>query len=685
MIIGFSAACFILSFMLFLTYDFYDYNSNKRKELQSLARLIGSNNAVFSDYIGLLVEAQSSTQQDLYKVLTLKPEIQYACIFNAGDSIFAFYDRSLQDTLIEEEPPSLDILTELDTDTSEVNKDSYYDVNVDILLNAGADKFSSNPAKVLAQSNFDPIYAEIKIPRYGSFFTDIAIYLQIYFGDKTLDVKEEILGKYGEKVATVVLKEDLTNSLTRYIENFLKVVFIFLLIFSIAFVVVLKLQKSISGPIIELSRFTKKISENNNYAQRINSKQQAEIGQLEQAVNEMLDVIQKREKELIAAKEKAEELARVKQDFLAHMSHEIRTPMNGVTGAAQILEDTDLNELQHKWVNSLKLSSNHLMEIINDILDISKIESGKMLLVSQPFSLKEVLAVVLESNRSKYQEKRLLVTIDEDEQIPEFVKGDETRLKQILMNLFGNAIKFTQKGFIAIGNKLLDETEDSVTIQFYVKDTGIGIAPENLDKVFQTFTQEKSDTTKRFGGTGLGLSICKSLVEMQGGEIFLDSKLGKGSKFYFNITYCKVSEEELANPVILNKKQKVTLPPFESTKKVLVAEDNETNQEVVKNFLGQWNIDVDLASNGEIAVEKIKADKYDLVLMDLHMPKLDGYGATKSIREGLNNGKNEVPIIAMTAAALQDESEKCLASGMNGYITKPLDKKLLYQKLQEYL
>jgi len=253
------------------------------------------------------------------------------------------------------------------------------------------------------------------------------------------------------------------------------------------------------------------------------------------------------------------------------------------------------------------------------------------------------------------------------------------------MNLFGNAIKFTQKGFIAIGNKLLEETENTVTIQFYVKDTGIGIAPENLDKVFQTFTQEKSDTTKQFGGTGLGLSICKSLVEMQGGKLFLESKIGKGSKFYFNITYSKVTQEELAIPEIINKKQKVVLPPFESKKKILVAEDNETNQEVVKNFLGQWNIDVDLASNGEIAVEKIKEDEYDLVLMDLHMPGLDGYGATKTIREGLNNGKNTVPIIAMTAAALQDESEKCYASGMNGYITKPLDKKILYQKLQEYL
>ncbi len=685
MIIGFSAVCFLVSFSLFLAYDFYEYNSNKRQELQSLARLIGRNNTVFSEYVGLLEQAKSSTQQDLYKVLSLNPDIKHACIFDKNDSIFAFYDRSLRDSVQENANTSIDVLTQLEPDSSDVDKDAYYDVNVDALLNAGADKYSNNPSKVLAESDFSPNIAKINTPAIGSYLTEMLSYLDIYLNEKILNVKVEIKDKSEETVATVLLREDLNRSLERYGQYFSIVAFIFVVIFSIASAIVLKMQKSISGPIIHLSKFTKKVSEDNDYSQRITNLQKAEIGQLQRDINELLDVIQRRETELIAAKEKAEEFARAKQNFLAHMSHEIRTPMNGVTGATQILEDTELDDYQQKWVNSLRVSAAHLMEIINDILDISKIESGKMSIAQIPFSVKEVIAAVVDGNSSKCKEKRLLVTKDIDEQVPELLKGDEVRLKQILMNLFGNAIKFTQKGFIAIGCKTIEDTQEAIALQFYVKDTGIGIASENFDKIFQNFTQEKSDTTKEYGGTGLGLSICKSLVDMQGGEMFLESKVGKGSKFYFNITYQKLAEDELSANLKQHKKVKMVMPPFEPKKKILVAEDNETNQEVVKNFLGQWNIEVDLAPNGKIAVQKIESDSYDLVLMDLHMPELDGYGATRTIRKELNHGKNKVPIIAMTAAALQDESDKCLASGMNGYVTKPLDRQVLYQKIKEYL
>ncbi|MEM1135619.1 MAG: response regulator [Bacteroidota bacterium] len=680
-----SILSFFLSFTFFFGFDFYTYHSEKRRELQSLANLIGRNNTVVWEFSMIQDIAKRITQQDLYKVLSANASITHGCVFDTLNTVFALYDQQLQDTLLDSRDElTLNSLTQIESSNAEISKNDYFE-EIDVTNLEGARKFSNTPQMVIDESDFKPVYNPGMVDKKEIFFADFFNYLDVYFNDGYMEVYETIENKGGLKLATIYLREELTPSYDRYRRYFYIVLSIFFITLLLVSPLVIALQKNISWPILQLADFTKEVSENNNYDKRIEKHSRDEIGTLQSGVNEMLEVIKNRESELIKAKEKAEELARAKQDFLANMSHEIRTPMNGVTGMAQALEDTKLDEQQRSWVKILKSSASHLLEIINDILDIAKIESGKLSIESVPINIEEVIDTVVAISKPKFQEKSLLVTSDHDECIPEFVMGDQVKLKQILMNIFNNAIKFTNAGFIAIGSKKIKETEKEVLIKFYIKDTGIGIAKENFKAIFKNFTQEKSDTTRLYGGTGLGLSICKSLVEIQGGEMHLESELGKGSKFSFELSFKKVSEgliPEIKQQIVVKQKH---LKPFENAKKILVAEDNETNQIVVKTFLDQWNLEVELAENGKIAVDKLQDGNYDLVLMDVHMPELDGYSATKTIREDLQTPKSEVPIIAMTAAALQGESEKCFASGMDDYITKPIDKKLLYQKIQKLL
>ncbi|UZR94731.1 ATP-binding protein [Chondrinema litorale] len=686
-IIIISLFSFIFSFFLFITYDFYNYHTDKRKELQSLANLIGRNNTVFSDFTDLLETYSVPAQQDLYKVLPSRPTIIYGTVFDKNNTVFAFYDRNLLDTLLEKQGLSLNFSNELEVpDSSEVGKDSYFDFDISTLAeNAATNRFSTNAQLVLKSSEYNPSNeADTEIHQEG-FFTNLTYYGEIFIDQGYMDIYEPIFDKSGSRVATVFLRESLDASYARYYRYMFIIGFILLLTAGIIVPFAVVMQRSVSEPVLMLARFTKKISENSNYGERFQNIAKNEIGTLQKGINEMLEVIEFREKELIKAKNRAEQSARAKEDFLANMSHELRTPLNGVTGMAQALQDSDLSNQQHTWVKMLKSSAAILMELINDVLDISKIESGKLKIDSAPIEIENIIDTVVESNKPKFHEKGLLVTIDVDENTPEFVMGDHLRLSQILMNLLNNAIKFTQMGFIAIGNKIIKEDEHEIQIRFYVKDTGIGISKENFNKIFQNFTQEKSDTTRLYGGTGLGLSICKSLVEMQGGKMDLESEVGQGSTFSFELSFKKIAKEKIPEirKEILSKKK--DLIPFEHTCKILVAEDNETNQIVVKTFLDQWNVDVDMVENGLIAVEKLKQFDYDMVLMDVHMPEMDGYTATKTIRSMANPQKSKIAIIAMTAAVLQGESEKCFASGMDDYISKPLDKQILYEKIQNHL
>ncbi|OWY21335.1 PAS domain-containing sensor histidine kinase [Sphingobacteriales bacterium UPWRP_1] len=386
----------------------------------------------------------------------------------------------------------------------------------------------------------------------------------------------------------------------------------------------------------------------------------------------------KRTDELVRAKALAERSAVMKAQFLANMSHEIRTPMNAVMGMTHLLQDTHLSTEQKRYVNGIYSASEHLLVLINDILDFSKIEAGKLQLESIEFSLREVLSNIADTFKFKVREKKLDFIVNIDEQLPHVIIGDPTRLTQILLNLVSNAVKFTEKGKVQLDVRLFTEDKLNATIAFAVADTGIGIEQDKIDFIFDSFSQVNRSDTRLYGGTGLGLTITKKLIEMQGGTISLKSKLGEGSTFLVVLKFEKGAAGNLAN-------HKYTLSEMAANPlgrlRLLVVEDNELNRVVTTDTIKKWGKDIviDIAENGEEAVKKIRQTNYDLILMDVQMPKMNGYEATQYIRKTLH--KTDLPILAMTAYATTGEAEKTITSGMNDYISKPFDPKKLYQKI----
>lgn len=393
----------------------------------------------------------------------------------------------------------------------------------------------------------------------------------------------------------------------------------------------------------------------------------------------------KREKEIAEIeRKKAEEAKKTEQQFLANMSHEIRTPMNVVIGMTNLLLKTSMNDQQAKYINAIKHSSENLLVIINDILDLSKIEAGKIDFENIHFSLEETLNLVYTTLKFKAEEKGLKMHIDIDKNLPPMIIGDPVRLSQILLNLAGNAIKFTSKGSVTIKCEKLNEEKKKIMVRFSIIDTGIGIAEENISKVFESFTQASSETTRKYGGTGLGLTISKQLVELQDGTIGATSKLGEGSVFYFTIPYLAGSE------MTLEKKIREIDPKILaelSTKRILLVEDNHFNQIVATDTIHDLvkGLKVECAMNGREGIEKLKINTYDLVLMDIQMPEMDGYETTKYIREKMPDAVKNIPIMAMTANVLKEEIENCFDSGMNSYIAKPFDPEDLLNKIIKLL
>ncbi|TDB68223.1 PAS domain S-box protein [Arundinibacter roseus] len=379
------------------------------------------------------------------------------------------------------------------------------------------------------------------------------------------------------------------------------------------------------------------------------------------------------EKELHKSKETAERNARAKDIFLANMSHEIRTPMNAIIGFSNLLKDTELSQDQQDFTQSIHMAAENLMGIINDILDLSKIESGHLTIEEIPFDLKELVKNIKAILSQKASEKNLDLDYTLDERLPEQVVGDPTRLNQILLNLVNNALKFTENGTVHLQVDLLQETETEHTFLFSIKDTGIGIPAEKLESIFERFTQADTDTTRKYGGTGLGLSISKLLIELQKGTLWVESKPNEGSTFIFKLPLKKattqIKRKSEHAPKVLTSDSKL---------KILLVEDNVLNQRLAMKVLSNFGFVPELAENGKIAVEKIRNVEYDLVLMDLQMPEMDGYQATEAIRNIL---RSNVPIIAMTAHSLVGERDKCLAVGMNEYIPKPFSPSELFNKI----
>lgn len=383
----------------------------------------------------------------------------------------------------------------------------------------------------------------------------------------------------------------------------------------------------------------------------------------------------KSEQELVKAKQIAEQALVLKESFLANMSHEIRTPMNAIIGFTDILIKRDLKPQEKEYVQIIKNSGENLLRIINDILDISKIEADMIVFEEHPLSIQEIFKSLQIMLSQKALEKDLGLFYISDPDIPEVLLGDPTRITQILINLTGNAIKFTKTGHVEIVAKMLKDERERVLIQFVVKDTGIGIAENKLNTIFERFQQAEAHTTRNYGGTGLGLSIARQLVELQGGEMSINSELNRGTQVIFTLPFKKT--KELYSPK--NEEMEGNFDPKAlQGLKILLAEDNPINVKLVLSLCTDYEIAVEVAENGKIAVEKIKENYYDLILMDMEMPEMNGYEATAIIRDEL---KNKVPIIAMTAHAMAGEKEKCFKLGMYDYISKPINANLLFEKI----
>jgi signal transduction histidine kinase len=389
---------------------------------------------------------------------------------------------------------------------------------------------------------------------------------------------------------------------------------------------------------------------------------------------------EKIEKDLKKAKEVAEDATRAKQKFLSTMSHEIRTPLNAIINTVNLLKDENPRSEQIESIEILKFSADHLLRIVNDILDYSKIDAGRFEFEKVEFEIRKLLQGVKQSFEYEVGQKKLQIDIHIDEKIPPVVFGDSIRLTQVLINLVGNSVKFTEKGQITVRTRLKKRHNSQIDLEFQVIDTGIGIPEDKIDLIFESFTQASSSTTRKYGGTGLGLAITKKLVELQGGSITVTSKLGIGS------TFCVILPFVVSDKTVLEDdgSKKAT---FHSLKglKVLVVEDNLVNQKIVAKYLMKWEASHDVAENGKIAVEKVRSGMYDVVLMDLHMPEMSGYEATLKIRAMEGKYFQDLPIIALTASVFLEDRDKIFKFGMSGFITKPFNPTELFWTISPFL
>lgn len=384
--------------------------------------------------------------------------------------------------------------------------------------------------------------------------------------------------------------------------------------------------------------------------------------------------------EITKAKELAEDSARAKSDFLANMSHEIRTPMNGIIGFTKLALNLPLLDKQRDYLLKIDQSAKNLLRIINDILDFSKIEAGKLEMEQYPFLLEEVFREIHNLIDPSVKKKDIFFNSHIDESARIFFMSDALRLQQVLLNIINNAVKFTSIGGITMKVSLSEKTNNLCKLLFEITDTGIGMTGEQIGKIFSPFRQADSSITRKYGGTGLGLSISKTLVNMMGGDIWCESTLGKGTTFFFTVCYNSTEDDATLSNTL---EEKTTFSDNYKAARILLAEDNEINQMIIVEILGQAGFSVDIAENGQMAVDMVFSNPYDFVFMDIQMPIMDGFTATEIIRK--DSRFLGLPIIAMTANAMSGDREKSLSIGMNDHISKPVVPEIIFKTLKKWL
>jgi signal transduction histidine kinase/CheY-like chemotaxis protein len=507
----------------------------------------------------------------------------------------------------------------------------------------------------------------------------------------------------GQALGSVYLLSDLAEMHSRLLRSVATILVVLGVSALFAFLLASRLQRLISEPVSHLVQTAKAVTRIKDFAIRAHKYTDDELGLLTDSFNEMLSEIQRRDRdlqhhresleeqvgertaelqrvntELILSRDKAEEGSRAKSEFLANMSHEIRTPMNGITGMTDLALGTDLTGEQRDYLNTVKASTDSLLTVLNDILDFSKVEAGKLDLDMISFHLRHRIEDTVRLVAVPAHQKGLEVHCDISPDVPEFVVGDPVRLGQILLNLAGNAVKFTEHGGVTVEVSVLASKTSEVAIEFAVRDTGIGIPPNKQQTIFEAFSQADGSTTRRFGGTGLGLTISARLVALMGGKLQVESREGKGSCFRF-IAHMQVDNRRV--PVAATAPP--ALPPHVPNKlRVLLVEDNAVNQKVALHILQKHGHRVTVAGNGREAMEALLRDRFDAVLMDVQMPEMNGFEATAAIRRSERGTNRHVPIIAMTAHAMKGDREECLEAGMDAYLTKPIRVQELLEALE---